>query len=161
MNKSRYKNKNEIIEKRVFSKSTSIIMRKLARAVVTHPDGSGKKADAYGYLVGGKTGTAEIISTTGGFKKNANLSSFIGAFPINNPKYLVLVLIEEPKPQFKKLNHGYTTGGQVAAPVVRKIIQKIAPILNVQPIVKNLPKIEQTLKLDILHNNSKVKNASL
>ena len=155
------KNKNEIIEKRVFSKKTSLTMRKLARAVVTHPDGSGKKADAYGYLVGGKTGTAEIISKTGGFKKNANLSSFIGAFPINNPKFLILVLIEEPKPQFQKLKHRYTTGGQVAAPVVRKIVQKIAPILNIQPIVKNLPKIEQTLKLDILDDNSKVKNASL
>ena len=155
------KNKNEIFEKRVFSKKTSLTMRKLARAVVTHPDGSGKKADAYGYLVGGKTGTAEIISNTGGFKKNANLSSFIGAFPINDPKFLVLVLIEEPKPQFQKLKHRFTTGGQVAAPVVRKIIQKIAPILNVQPIVKNLPKIEQTLKLDILDDNSKVKNASL
>ena len=155
------KNKNEIIEKKVFSKKTSLTMRKLARAVVTHPDGSGKKANAYGYLVGGKTGTAEIISNAGGFKKNANLSSFIGAFPINNPKFLVLVLIEEPKPQFQKLKHSYTTGGQVAAPVVRKIVQKIAPILNVQPIVKNLPKIEQTLKLDILDDNSKVKNASL
>ena len=155
------KNKNEIIEKRVFTKKTSLTMRKLARAVVTHPDGSGKKADAYGYLVGGKTGTAEIISNTGGFKKNANLSSFIGAFPINDPKFLVLVLIEEPKPQFQKLKHRFTTGGQVAAPVVRKIVQKIAPILNVQPIVKNLPKIEQTLKLDILDDNSKVKNASL
>ncbi|MAC60970.1 MAG: cell division protein FtsI [SAR116 cluster bacterium] len=155
------KNKNEIIKKRVFSKKTSLTMRKLARAVVTHPDGSGKKANAYGYLVGGKTGTAEIISNSGGFKKNANLSSFIGAFPINAPKFLVLVLIEEPKPQFQKLKHNYTTGGQVAAPVVRKIIQKIAPILNVHPIVKNLPKIEQTLKLDILYDNSKVKNASL
>ncbi len=94
-------------------------------------------------------------------KKNANLSSFIGAFPINNPKFLVLVLIEEPKPQFQKLKHRYTTGGHVAAPVVRKIVQKIAPILNIQPIVKNLPKIEQTLKLDILHYNLKAKNASL
>ena len=155
------KNKSEIVEKRVFSKKTSLTMRKLARAVVTHPNGSGKKADAFGYLVGGKTGTAEIISSSGGFKKNANLASFVGAFPINNPKFLVLALIEEPKPQIQKLKHRYTTGGQVAAPVVGKIIKKIAPILNVHPIVKNLPEIEQTLKLDILYNNLEATNASL
>ena len=79
-------------------------MRKLARAVIIHPDGSGKKADALGYLVGGKTGTAELVSRNGGFKKNSNLASFVAAFPINKPKFLVLVLIEEPKPQIEKLN---------------------------------------------------------
>ena len=49
-------------------------MRKLARAVVIHPDGSGKKSDAFGYFVGGKTGTAELIDKNGGFQKNFNLS---------------------------------------------------------------------------------------
>ena len=136
-------------------------MKKLARAVVTHPDGSGKKANAHGYLVGGKTGTAEKISINGGFKKNTNLASFVGAFPIHKPKYLVLVLIDEPKPQIKKLNHGYTTGGQVAAPVVKEIIKKIAPVLNIHPIDTNLPNIEQALELNLLNTNLRKTNASL
>ena len=131
------------------------------RAVITHPDGSGKKADAFGYLVGGKTGTAELVSRNGGFKKNSNLASFVAAFPINKPKFLVLVLIEEPKPQIEKLKHRFTTGGQVAAPVVKKIITRIAPILNVHPIVTDLPKIEQSLELKFLKNNLEVINASL
>ena len=151
----------KLIEKTIFSKETSLLMRKLARAVIIHPDGSGKKADALGYLVGGKTGTAELVSRNGGFKKNSNLASFVAAFPINKPKFLVLVLIEEPKPQIEKLNHRFTTGGQVAAPAIKKIITKIAPILNVHPIVTDLPKIEQSLELKFLKNNLEVINASL
>ena len=151
----------ETIKKRVFSEKTSHLMRKLARAVVTHPDGSGKKSDAFGYFVGGKTGTAEMINGSGGFQKHSNLSSFVGAFPINNPQYLILVLIENPKPQIKKLNHHFTTGGQVAAPVVKEIVKKIAPILNIHPVVTDLPKIEQSLKLEILSNKVRLTNASL
>ena len=151
----------ETIKKRVFSEKTSHLMRKLARSVVTHPDGSGKKSDAFGYFVGGKTGTAEMINGSGGFQKHSNLSSFIGAFPINNPEYLILVLIENPKPQIKKLNHHFTTGGQVAAPVVKEIVKKIAPILNIHPVVTDLPKIEQSLKLEILSNKVRLTNASL
>jgi cell division protein FtsI (penicillin-binding protein 3) len=128
---------------------------------VTHPDGSGKKSDAFGYFVGGKTGTAEMINGSGGFQKHSNLSSFVGAFPINNPQYLILVLIENPKPQIKKLNHHFTTGGQVAAPVVKEIVKKIAPILNIHPVVTDLPKIEQSLKLEILSNKVRLTNASL
>ena len=148
------------IKKNVFTKETSLIMRKLARAVVIHPDGSGKKSDAFGYFVGGKTGTAELIDKNGSFQKNANLSSFVGAFPINDPQYLVLVLIENPKPQIEKLHHHFTTGGQVAAPVVKEIVNKIAPILNIHPIVTDLPKIEQALKLDLLSNEVRLTNAS-
>ena len=151
----------EIIKKRVFSEKTSYLMRKLARAVVTHPDGSGKNSDAFGYFVGGKTGTAEMINGNGDFQKNSNLSSFVGAFPINDPQYLILVLIENPKPQINKLNHHFTTGGQVAAPVVREIVKKIAPILNIHPVVTDLPKIEQSLKLEMLSNKVRLTNASL
>ena len=153
-------NQKEVVKK-IFKSDTSLKLRKLARAVVTHPDGSGKKANAYGYLVGGKTGTAEKVSVNGGFKKNTNLTSFVGAFPIHEPKYLVLVLIDEPKPQIKKLNHRYTTGGHVAAPVVKEIIKKIAPVLNVHPIDTNLPNIEQALELNLLNTNLRKTNAPL
>ena len=54
--------------------------------------------------------------------------------------------------QIEKLHHHFTTGGQVAAPVVKEIVNKIAPILNIHPIVTDLPKIEQALKLDLLSN---------
>ena len=95
------------------------------------------------------------------FKKNFNLSSFVGAFPINDPQYLILVLIEKPKPQIEKLHHHFTTGGQVAAPVVKEIVNKIAPILNIHPIVTDFKlKIEQALKLDLLSNEVRLTNAS-
>ena len=94
------------------------------------------------------------------YQENFNLSSFVGAFPINDPQYLILVLIEKPKPQIEKLHHHFTTGGQVAAPVVKEIVNKIAPILNIHPIVTDLPKIEQALKLDLLSNEVRLTNAS-
>ena len=85
-----------------------------APVVVEH--GTGKQADAVGYLVGGKTGTAdkEIAAT---YRHNALISSFVGAFPMNDPRYVVLAMVDEPKGT--KKTYGYATGGWVAAPVVR------------------------------------------
>src|SRR5690606_2520169 len=69
---------------RVFSADTSAKMRGLMRLVVSR--GTGRKADAEGYLVGGKTGTAEKIKATGGYSDKANIASFVGAFPIHAPR---------------------------------------------------------------------------
>ena len=66
-----------------------------------------------------------------------------------------------PTITIEKLNHHFTTGGQVAAPVVKEIVKKIAPILNIHPVVTDLPKIEQSLKLEILSNKVRLTNASL
>ncbi len=115
---------------RVISQRTALDVQKLMRLVVT--DGSGKNANVPGYLVGGKTGTAEKVGDYGGYKRRAVLSSFVSAFPMTAPRYVVLVSIDEPQPI--KENFGYITAGWVATPVVGRIIPRIAPILGVTPV---------------------------
>lgn len=127
---------------RVLSEETSKIMRKLMRLTVEH--GSGKKSDAEGYLPGGKTGSAEK-STKGGYSKTAKYSSFFAAFPINNPRYVTLMILDDPIPN---ANTPFTGGAWTSAPLTGRIIKRIAPILNVKPIDHNDPKIKEELWLD-------------
>jgi cell division protein FtsI (penicillin-binding protein 3) len=82
-------------------------------------------------MVGGKTGTAEKAGA-GGYRRKALLSSFVGAFPMNNPRYVVLAVIDEPKGT--KATFGYASGGWTAAPVVGRVIQRIGPLLGVSPV---------------------------
>ena len=114
--------------RRVIAPETSAIMRRLLRAVVTR--GTGSKADVPGYAVGGKTGTARKIGE-GGYRKGALLSSFIGAFPIAAPQYIVLAILDEP--QGNESTMGFASGGWTAAPVVGRVIARIAPLLGVAP----------------------------
>ena len=153
-------NEESIVSRKVFKKRTSQIMRKLTRQIIVHPKGTGKFADAEGYLVGGKTGTADKTSKNGGYRKNANLVSFLGVFPMNKPEYIVLVMVDEPKPQYEKLKHRLTTAGHVAAPVVKTIIEKSAPLLNIHPIDIKLPKIKQAMELIELGIEMESNNAS-
>lgn len=108
--------------------STSQLMRKLLRLVVT--GGSGRKANTEGYLVAGKTGTAEKI-VGNRYSKNLNIALFICAFPMDDPKYAVLIMVDEAKRN--SLNGGFTTGGTIAAPVAGRVIERIAPMLGVAP----------------------------
>jgi cell division protein FtsI (penicillin-binding protein 3) len=114
---------------RVISSQTSQEVRKVMRAVVT--EGSGKSANVPGYFVGGKTGTAEKVNEHGGYKRKALLSSFVGVFPINKPRYVVLASIDEP--HGIKETYGFATGGWTAAPAVGRTISRVAPILGVPP----------------------------
>ena len=114
--------------KRVLTAKTSKAMRELMRMVVRR--GTGKKADAVGYMVGGKTGTAAKVAG-GGYLTKALISSFVGAFPINAPRYVVLALLDEPKGNRKTFF--YATGGWVAAPVVKRVVQRMAPLLGLAP----------------------------
>ncbi len=113
---------------RVISEETSATMRDLLRLVVV--DGTGGKADVPGYPVGGKTGTAEKASG-GGYARKALISSFVGVFPALQPRYLVLVILDEPQPTPE--THGYATAGWTAAPTVSKIVARIAPLLGLEP----------------------------
>lgn len=114
---------------RVVSEATSQNMRNMFRLVVTH--GTGGKANVLGYNVGGKTGTAEKVSAGGGYSRNDKMSSFIGLFPINNPKYAVLVMVDSPKGNAS--TYGFSTGGWVAAPAVGNIVSRMGPLLNMAP----------------------------
>jgi len=92
--------------------------------------GTGKNADAEGYRVGGKTGTAEKV-VHGRYSSSALLNSFLAAFPTDDPQYLVLVMLDEP--QRVAATKGYATAGWNAAPTVGKIVARIGPILGVNP----------------------------
>tara|TARA_Y100000994_G_scaffold244978_1_gene245792 strand:+ start:847 stop:2544 length:1698 start_codon:yes stop_codon:yes gene_type:complete len=121
---------------KVISEKTSENMRKLLRMVVEN--GTGRNAEAPGYMVGGKTGTADKQGD-GGYKTAKVISSFIGVFPMNAPRYIILVQLDEPKGI--KESHGYRTGGWTAAPVVGQVISKVAPLLNITPIDNKLSSI--------------------
>ena len=114
--------------KRVFSQATSDTMRALLRMVVI--SGTGKKANAPGYRVGGKTGTAEK-QQGGHYEKHVNISTFAGAFPMDAPRYVVIAMLDAP--HGTRETGGYSTAGQVTAPSIAKIVPRIAPILGVAP----------------------------
>lgn len=113
---------------RIVSEKTAHRMRQLLRLVVA--EGTGSKADVPGYKVGGKTGTAEKI-VDGRYDKKKKISSFVGVFPMDDPKYAVFIMVDEPKGT--KQSWGYATGGWVAAPAVAKTIASMAAILGIPP----------------------------
>jgi cell division protein FtsI (penicillin-binding protein 3) len=129
----------------VISPKTSEQMRKLMRLVVEH--GTGTQAAAPGYVVGGKTGTAEKISGRHYAEKKL-LSSFVGVFPINDPRYLILTVVDEPHPN--KQSHGYATAGWTVAPATSRIVQRMAPLVGVQPVDESSPEIQRALMVDTL-----------
>ncbi len=110
----------------VISPETSATMRQLLRYVVTN--GTGKSADVPGYDVGGKTGSAEIAGPHG-YQQHKLITSFFAVFPIDRPRYLVFVLLDEP--HGTKATHGFALAGYTAAPLAGHIIARIPPLLGV------------------------------
>ena len=113
---------------RVISFNTSKSMRKLMRLVVT--DGSGKRANIPGYEVAGKTGTANKLSENGRYVDKKVRTTFVSAFPISNPRYALIVMLDEPKPLPETF--GFVTSGWNTVPTAAKIISAIAPQLNIK-----------------------------
>ncbi len=113
---------------RIVKPETSEKMKLLFRMNVEK--GTGSKADVIGYRVGGKTGTAEKV-VHGHYSKDKSLASFIGAFPMDHPKYAILVMLDEPKaiPE----THGFATAGWNAVPTASNIIERVAPLLGIEP----------------------------
>lgn len=124
------KRATEMAGERIVSEVTSARIRDLMRRNVVEPGATGRRADAEGYRVGGKTGTAEL-AVAGGYSKKAVLSSFLAAFPMEAPRYLTLVLLFEPKPTPE--TGGGVTAGVTAAPVTASLVGRIAPLLGVAP----------------------------
>ncbi len=114
---------------RVMSQSTSDMMRKLMTGVVL--SGTGTNAAVPGYVVGGKTGTAQVVGPGGRYLLHTNNASFMAAFPMNAPQYVIYVLVLQPHAD--ATTHGFTTGGYIAAPTVGRIIARIGPMLGVVP----------------------------
>jgi cell division protein FtsI (penicillin-binding protein 3) len=126
--------------KRVFTADTSYRMRSLLRLVVMK--GTGRKADAPGYRVGGKTGTAQKI-INGRYSNSVNITSFAGVFPMDDPRYVIVVMLDAP--QATPETYGFTTAGWNVAPVVSKTVSRIAPMLGVTPDMHREPDMSEVL----------------
>ncbi len=114
--------------KRVISEATSARIRQLMRLVVLQ--GTGTNANAPGLRVGGKTGTAEKISGHG-YNKTSNITTFAGVFPMDHPRYVVLTTLDDAKAS--KATYGFRTAGWMAAPLAKRVIARIGPLLGVRP----------------------------
>ncbi|MGN6590036.1 MAG: peptidoglycan D,D-transpeptidase FtsI family protein [Sphingomicrobium sp.] len=126
--------------KRVFTADTSYRMRSLLRLVVMK--GTGRKADAPGYRIGGKTGTAQKL-INGRYSQTINLTSFAGVFPMDDPRYVIVVMLDEPKATPETF--GFTTAGWNVAPVVSRTVSRIAPMLGVAPDIDREPNMAEVL----------------
>ncbi|MDR6847358.1 cell division protein FtsI (penicillin-binding protein 3) [Sphingomonas sp. BE270] len=114
--------------RRVLSEQTSARMRQLLRLVCLY--GTGRKGDAPGYRVGGKTGTAEAASN-GGYDHHRNVATFVAAFPMDAPRYVVLAMLDSP--EGTRETGGWKTAAWNAAPVVGRVIARTGSILGVMP----------------------------
>jgi cell division protein FtsI (penicillin-binding protein 3) len=121
---------------RVFTEDTSYKMRSLLRLVATK--GTGKKADAPGYRVGGKTGSAEKYHN-----RSLLVTTFAGVFPMDEPRHVVVVMLDEPKATAE--TYGFRTAGWNVAPVVSKTVSRIAPMLGVRPDKNREPNMSEVL----------------
>jgi cell division protein FtsI (penicillin-binding protein 3) len=114
--------------RRVFSEDTSYKMRALLRLVVTQ--GTGRKADAPGYRVGGKTGTAEKL-LNGHYTSSAVVTSFAGVFPMDEPRYVMVMMLDDPKATAE--TYGFHTAAWNIGPAFGVTVSRIAPMLGVRP----------------------------
>ena len=137
--KGKTKKENQLI----ISNKTSLKMKSIMRLVVSNKNGTAKKAEAPGYLIGGKTGTAEKINPSGGYFKKKNIVVFTGAFPMNDPEFIITMMIDNPKGQ--KFSFGYRTAGWVVAPIVKQLVTRVAPILRVKPQLESSSKLSNSL----------------
>jgi cell division protein FtsI (penicillin-binding protein 3) len=135
--------------KTIVKPATSENLRFLFRLNATQ--GSASKADVTGYRVGGKTGTAEKV-VKGRYSTENRLTSFIGAFPMENPQYLVLVMLDEPKATPD--THGFATAGWNAVPTAGRIIERIAPMLGIEPAFTS-EDLEKIAKLEALEKKKR------
>jgi len=116
------------LAKRVIKPETSDKMRYLMR--LNAEVGTAKKADVPGYYIGGKTGTAEKV-INGHYAKKRVLNAFTAIMPADNPKYQLLIMLDEPQPL--KETYGFITSGWNAVPTGGKVIERIAPLLGIEP----------------------------
>jgi cell division protein FtsI (penicillin-binding protein 3) len=142
----RTKQEADDIGQQVIKPQTSDAMRYLLR--LNAEKGSARKADIPGYRVGGKTGTAEKV-VGGRYSKERVMNAFTAVFPTDAPRYMLLVVLDEPKPTPK--THGFRTSGWNTAPVTGAIVERIAPLLGIEPKfnVPNLPPMVTAASLEV------------
>ena len=114
--------------RRVFKASTSSRMRQLMRMISLY--GTGRNANAPGYRVGGKTGSAEKPGA-GGYKRSSLVSTFAAAFPMDRPRYVVIAMLDEPRGTLA--SSFQRTAAWNAAPIVGRLVPRIGPLIGVRP----------------------------
>lgn len=139
--------------RRVLSEATSARMRQLLRLIVLR--GTGRKGEAPGYRVAGKTGTAEAASG-GGYDKHRNVSTFAAAFPIDAPRYVVVAMLDSPKGNAQSF--GLTTAAWTTAPVVGRLITRTGAMLGVRPDMGR--DIDESDLIPLIWENPKLKKGA-
>ena len=127
------------LAKQVIKPETSRLMRYLMR--LNAEKGTGTKANVAGYYIGGKTGTAEKV-VNGHYSKHKLLTDFMAVLPADKPKYLLMIMLDEPQPV--EGTHGFATAGWNAAPTAAKVIARVGPLLDLEPRF-DLPKADQLI----------------
>lgn len=127
------------LAKQVLKPETSVKMRYLMR--LNAEKGTATSANVPGYYVGGKTGTAEKV-INGRYSKTKLLTDFMAVLPADQPRYLLLIMLDEPQPSAE--THGYATAGWNAGPTAAKVIARVAPLLDLKPRFE-LPKADQLI----------------
>lgn len=112
-----------MVARRVLSESTAAVMRDILSGVVS--DGTGRSAKVEGYNAGGKTGTSQKIEANGAYSHSKFVASFVGFAPVEDPKIVVVVVLDQPHPLYY--------GGVVAAPVFSKVARDTLRYLDIKP----------------------------
>ena len=134
------------VVRKVISESVSESMRSILADTVDK--GTGKRARIEGYAVGGKTGTAQLSGGKTGYIRNEYLSSFIGFFPADKPKYVIMAMFMRPQSEIQSIRFG----GVVAAPVVGNVIRRI--IKEEEGFAKDIEKINVNNETAGVHKSS-------
>ncbi|MEO0344188.1 MAG: penicillin-binding protein 2 [Pseudomonadota bacterium] len=120
-----------VVQKEIYSPQTAQALLTMLRGVVSAPEGTASMAEVPGYAVAGKTGSAEKPNPKGGYFDDKLISSFAAIFPFHDPKYVLVVSLDEP--EITAIGEARRTAGWTAAPVASEIIIRVAPMLGLRP----------------------------
>ncbi|MCY3875752.1 MAG: penicillin-binding protein 2 [Rhodobacteraceae bacterium] len=123
------KNDGPVAGKRVISAENSNILREFLRGVVMQ--GTATIAQKNPYQIGGKTGTADKVAPNGRYYEDRVVSTFAAMFPVYRPKYVLVVIVDEPEIEIDGKNR--RTAGWTAVPIASSIIFRVAPLLGLKP----------------------------